>query len=292
MSKRIISCLALICAVFLIIPLVCGTLTAFASGNDEDDAGPESRDTEIAIFVDGILVGTGIKVESTTYVPLQMFCEVLDKRTEYVWDAESKTAVAEMEELTIVARLNTKYMTANDRTFFLPGGVKGADENVMVPVRELAKAFGVSVEWDAEYWTVSIKSENINPIQCGESYYDEEDLVWLARVINAESGNQPFEGKIGVGNVVLNRVLSPACPDTVEDVIFDSQHGVQFHTAQSQAIFAEPNEESVEAAKACLDNYNTVGDSIYFVNPRIGLTSWFVQTRTFVRSIGEHDFYV
>ena len=95
----------------------------------------------------------------------------------------------------------------------------------------------------------------------------------------------------GVGNVVLNRVANPTCPDTVYDVIFDDRYGVQFSVTETGAIFMEPTEEAVLAAKMCLEGYNPVGDSLFFVNPVIGASSWFSSTRTYVASIGEHDFY-
>ena len=53
----------------------------------------------------------------------------------------------------------------------------------------------------------------------------------------------------------------------------------------------EPPEECVIAAKLCLEGYDIVGGSLYFVNPDIGVSGWFRQTRTYVTSIGDHDFY-
>src|SRR5699024_8602041 len=109
----------------------------------------------------------------------------------------------------------------------------------------------------------------------------EDDLYWLSRLINAEAGNQPLEGKIGVGNVVLNRVADPTCPDTIYDVIFDARYGVQFSVTETGAIYLEPNEESVIAAKICLEGYNVVEDSLFFLNPQISSKTWFEKNFTF-----------
>ena len=49
--------------------------------------------------------------------------------------------------------------------------------------------------------------------------------------------------------------------------------------------------EAVIAAKLCLDGASVAGGSLYFVNPDIGVSSWFRLTRTYVTSIGDHDFY-
>ena len=96
---------------------------------------------------------------------------------------------------------------------------------------------------------------------------------------------------LGVGDVVMNRVASAAFPNTVKEVIFDSRYGVQFSPVETGSIYSEPSEECVIAAKICLEGYDIVGGALYFVNPDIGVSGWFRQTRTYVTSIGDHDFY-
>ena len=46
------------------------------------------------------------------------------------------------------------------------------------------------------------------------------------------------------------------------------------------------------AACLCLEGYNTVGESLYFVNPDRGDGSWFEASLRLVISIGDHDFYM
>jgi len=99
---------------------------------------------------------------------------------------------------------------------------------------------------------------------------------------------QPLEGKIAVGNVVLNRVKSPTFPNSVRDVIFQRW---QFTPAENGTIYLEPNAESVIAAKLCLDGANTAGDSLYFVNPLTSPNSWASRYRPYVATIGAHAFY-
>ena len=38
--------------------------------------------------------------------------------------------------------------------------------------------------------------------------YTDDDIYWLARIIEAEAGGEPYKGKIAIGNVILNRVNS------------------------------------------------------------------------------------
>lgn len=44
----------------------------------------------------------------------------------------------------------------------------------------------------------------------------------LASIIFCEAGNQPYEGQVAVGAVVMNRVESEIYPNSVEDVIYQS----------------------------------------------------------------------
>ena len=46
-----------------------------------------------------------------------------------------------------------------------------------------------------------------------------DDLTLLAALIQAEAGNQPYEGQVGVGAVVMNRVRSGAYPNSIQAVI-------------------------------------------------------------------------
>ena len=158
-------------------------------------------------------------------------------------------------------------------------------------MRILAGSLQYTVAWDAESASVSLAADDPLPLASADATYNAEDLYWLSHLINAEAGNQPFEGKVAVGNVVLNRVADPNCPNSVHDVVFDDRFGVQFSVITTGGIYAEPNEESLAAAKACLEGASVVGKALYFVNPTLASSKWFDQTRTFIATIGEHDFY-
>lgn len=64
------------------------------------------------------------------------------------------------------------------------------------------------------------------------------ELEELAQLIQAEAGNQPFEGKCLVADVVLNRVESPDFPNNIHDVIFqDGQFSVIKNGAWEKAAY-------------------------------------------------------
>lgn len=288
MKKLFKNRISMICAICLVASMASG----FASAEITDsDTSSSSYSEVVPMYINGIKMSDGIRVEDTTYIPLKTFFESIGEQTNIVWDGETGTVSVTGEDLELTASVGNKYITVNNRCLYVPYGILNLDGSVVAPVRELAKIYQVEVSWDEVTASVSLNADRPQLFENGDAFYDKQDLYWLSHLINAESGNQSLEGKIGVGNVVMNRVADPTCPDTIYGVIFDAKYGVQFSVTQTGSIYGEPNEESVVAAKICLEGYNIVGNSIYFVNPEVGLTSWFTNTRVYVSTIGEHDFY-
>ncbi|MBP8639906.1 MAG: cell wall hydrolase [Oscillospiraceae bacterium] len=287
MKKLIKTNISIICAICL---MFC-TMGGFASAEVTTDDANEAVYSTVPIYLNGIKMTDGLFVNETTYIPLRAYFKAIGNQADIAWNEETNTATITDKGLVLAVTVGNHYLTVNDRNLYLANGALVIDGTIYLPIRELAKLYSASVEWDAESSSVSLCSDNTIVIDSATNYYNEQDLYWLSRLINAESGNQPLEGKIAVGDVVLNRVANPTCPDSIYGVIFDSKYGVQFSVTQNGGIYEEPNEESVIAAKICLEGYNLVGDSIYFVNPEVGVSSWFAKTRVFVATIGQHDFY-
>jgi len=246
--------------------------------------------SEVPVYINGADIGSAMMIDGSTYVPVGQFCEAIGYEMTSSWDQETGTAVFTGEGIVISMCDGGMYITANDRCFHT-GEIYNCNGTMIVPIRELAYCFGLDTLWNEEFKAVEIDASAIVPLQPASEVYNEEDLYWLSRVIFAEAGNQPLDGMTGVGSVVLNRVADPTCPDTVYDVIFDNRYGVQFSVTENGSIYLEPTQAAIDAAKMCFEGYNPVGESLFFVNPKIGATSWFRNTRTFVASIGEHDFY-
>lgn len=61
------------------------------------------------------------------------------------------------------------------------------------------------------------------------------ELEVLAQLVEAEAGNQDFEGKCLVVDVILNRVESPDFPDTISEVIYQNDP-IQFSTVYNGAF--------------------------------------------------------
>lgn len=120
----------------------------------------------------------------------------------------------------------------------------------------------------------------------------DEDLYWLSRIINSEAQGESYEGKVAVGNVIINRVNSPKFPNTIKGVVFDKQNGyTQFSPVIDGTIYNSPDADSIKAAKDVLNGSRPVGDALYFLNPRKSTNFWIVENRQHIKTIGLHDFY-
>jgi len=110
----------------------------------------------------------------------------------------------------------------------------------------------------------------------------EEEVMLLAALIQCEAGNQSYEGKVGVGAVVCNRVKSGRFPGTIAEVIYaPGQFTPAGNGKLAARLTAGVNDECVQAARAALAGETTVGDALYF--RRAGNKTGYV--------LGDHVFY-
>lgn len=108
------------------------------------------------------------------------------------------------------------------------------------------------------------------------------DVTLLAALIQAEAGNQSYEGKLAVGAVVMNRVRSGGYPNSVIDVITAPGQFPPATNGTVAAIAARgPSSSCMQAAQAAVDGQTNVGSATHF--GRVGKASGVV--------IGSHVFY-
>lgn len=186
--------------------------------------------------------------------------------------------------LVFAANVGKAYFMVNDRYLYAPHGVVEQDGIVYVPAAPLAHALGCTLQGGGEGEDLVFKQVDAPVV---EGCYDEESLYWLSRAIFSESGNQPMNGRIAVGTVILNRVANEAFPNTVKEVVFAPN---QFSPVAIGTIYRDPDEDSVVAAKLCFDGAREAGESLYFNTTT--MYSWADQSREFVCTIGGHNFYL
>lgn len=245
----------------------------------------------ITVIADGYpYVGMVAVYNDTAYVSLREFSTSMDNAV-VSWDAETETAHVKTEAMTVAVQENGKYIEANGRLLWCEYGTFTTnDGKMLVPLTAISKAFGFDHTWDGATETVYLNRVKA-AITSAEEYYDMDEVYWLSRIIHAEAQGEPFAGKLAVGEVVLNRVADEEFPETVRGVIFDNVSGVQFSPTANGAIDNTPNADSVAAAKICLEGVKRHKDILYFLNPTIATSFWIPENRTYVCTIGNHDFY-
>ena len=245
---------------------------------------------DTALCVDGEYVSVEVarvQHDGVTYVALAPMAKELDESVQIGWDGSSSTVTVKSSKLSLTAKVGQLYIQANGRYLYVPEGVQMVGGKVTVPLSVLVKAFDARLSWDAASGTVVV-NRGSGAIQSGDSYYNQDDLFWLSRIIQAECGNQPLEGRMAVGNVVLNRVKNPAFPSTVKGVLSQKN---QFTTWKNGALAQRtPNATSVIAAKLVLDGgevESTKGATFFDSKSN----SWAARNKTCVAVIGNHKFY-
>lgn len=117
--------------------------------------------------------------------------------------------------------------------------------------------------------------------------YSKYELDLLARLVRAEAESEPYQGKVAVACVVLNRVSTPSFPQSIKEVIY--QKG-QFQPVQNGEINQPADEDSIKAVHESLNEKRTAAaDSLYFYNPATAASRW-LDTRATTLVIGHHVF--
>ncbi|SFH75374.1 SH3 domain-containing protein [Pseudobutyrivibrio sp. OR37] len=105
------------------------------------------------------------------------------------------------------------------------------------------------------------------------------DVSLVAAIIQIEAGNEPYEGQVAVGAVVMNRVRSGAYANSVGGVIFARG---QFATSRMSSVIAKgPKASCVQAAQEAIAGSDPTGGLTHF--RRAGSKEGLI--------IGNHVFY-
>lgn len=107
------------------------------------------------------------------------------------------------------------------------------------------------------------------------------DQTLLAAIIFCEAGNQPYEGQVAIGAVILNRVRSSVYPDSIAEVIYQSGQFGPAMTGWLDSVLASGSYTStaMQAAADALAGSNPIGNCLYF-----GCGNYGIQ-------IGDHFFH-
>lgn len=117
-----------------------------------------------------------------------------------------------------------------------------------------------------------------------EVSFAEGDRYLLANLIYCEAGGEGYAGQLGVGAVVINRVLSSVYPDSVVGVIYQGSQFSPVASGRLAAALAEGRATAscYQAADDAMKGNTNVGNCVYFRTPVEGLSGI---------NIGGHVFY-
>ena len=182
---------------------------------------------------------------------------------------------------------------------------EAADEAARVKAEQDAKAAEearVQAEAAAKARQEALRQQVIQRTKNGTDFtynptmqVSENDIWIMACIIDWESGWQPYEGKLAVANIILNRVRSSRYPNTVTGVVYAKNQfsGVCDASGNISARFAERlvagprTDECVRAVLQALSGVNNVSNFTAFIST--GIANYSAYSDFMV--IGDHCFY-
>ncbi|WFD08847.1 stalk domain-containing protein [Tepidibacter hydrothermalis] len=203
-----------------------------------------------------------ILIDDTVFVLARFVTEALNGQV--TWNEDTKSMIIDYEgkKMKLTAGSDVAYIDSKEYKLeskpFLRGG------RMYIPVRFISENLNCDINWVHETFTVDIKKQNlvISEEKFEQRYYTDEEMKLLAKIIQVESGNTNLEGRLGVANVVLNRVKSNRFPNDINSVVY--QRG-QFPPAHKESFKTlKPNNLSNIAAKKALEGVNNVENCLFF----------------------------
>lgn len=101
--------------------------------------------------------------------------------------------------------------------------------------------------------------------------YTASDVDLLARLINAEAQDEPYNAMVAVGAVVVNRVKSSEFPNTISSVIYQRINGYYQFTPVLNGWIDKPASQAA---------YNAARDALNGVDPTKGALFYFDDSTT------------
>ena len=113
-----------------------------------------------------------------------------------------------------------------------------------------------------------------------------KDLNLLAHAVTGEARGEPYQGKVAVAAVILNRIKDPRFPKTISGIIY--QPGA-FSSVSDGQINMPPNAEAIKAAREAMNGSDPSHGAVFFFAPE-KTTNRFVWSRPQICKIGKHIF--
>ncbi|WP_090395919.1 spore cortex-lytic enzyme [Natribacillus halophilus] len=116
--------------------------------------------------------------------------------------------------------------------------------------------------------------------------YSDNDIQIMANAVHGEARGEPYEGKVAVAAVIINRTDDPEFPDTANEVVFEPR---AFTAVADGQIYLEPDEEAREAVLDAINGQDPSNGAAYYYNPVTATSEW-IFSRDVHTEIGKHVF--
>lgn len=140
-----------------------------------------------------------------------------------------------------------------------------------------------------------IGKQPVHAASIEENSYSEKDLKLMSCAIYAEANGESYKGKLAVGNVIVNRMMSEAYPNTIKGVIYQVK---QFSIVKNGALkkqleryeqyHSKVEKDCIKAAQMALEQANNVvGKRLFFTK----YTKTLAKKHPSGMKLGRHYFY-
>ncbi len=121
--------------------------------------------------------------------------------------------------------------------------------------------------------------------------YSAAELDLFARLVQAESAGEPFQGQVAVAASVLNRVRSSRYPNTLNGVIYQIEGGYYQYSPVLDGRINQPAGDSARrAVQEAIGGSDPSKGALGFYNPRKTTNQW-VRSQPVTTTIGNHVFF-
>ena len=215
-----------------------------------------------------------------------IFCGgVLFTLTSVTQTADAATVVKQGSKGEIVRQIQTKLKNWGYYTGSVDG-VFGA--KTTTAVKSFQKKNGLTlygVVWQKTASAMGITLSSTSSSGSSGSTTN-SDLYLLARAVYGEARGEPYNGKVAVAAVILNRVKHKDFPNSISGVIYQPW---AFTAVNDGQINMGTNDECIKACQDAMNGWDPTYGCIYYYNPATATNKW-IRSRPITVTIGKHVF--
>lgn len=174
--------------------------------------------------------------------------------------------------------------------------------NIFTPQHSIKSVISTSYSYSSKI--SENNNENFDPINDDNFNYNnallvessnfftitKTDIDLMAEIVFAESRGEPFDGKVAVASVILNRLYSSDFPDSISAIVYE-KNAFSCINQNSDAL-NYTDSEAYDAVYSALNGNDPTDGALYFYNPKTASSKWMKNTqKNSCIKIGNHVFF-